>query len=219
MSSRVYGLIAALLFFLGTTSAMARDYDVEVLIFERIHHDAQPLEEAPRNMSGRSMDNHLARIESLASDAVEYETEPGLVHLDPVIENLKLAGYHILRTARWTQPGEVYQHAPIVSLGIPEKTLPHAYIRIYKTATIHADVDIQMSPSSFVSLAENGRPPLQSGATNVEITETDRPLPHYFIAEKRRLKFKEIHYLDHPNFGVILGVWPAEVKEDRNVDL
>lgn len=219
MSSRVSCLIAALLFFLGTASAIARDYDVEVLIFERINNNAQHPGEENHNMSGLGIDSRLARIESLASDAIEYETEPVLIHLDQVTVNLKLAGYHILRTARWTQPGEVYQYSPLISLGIPEQTLPHAYIRIYKTSIIHADVDIQMTPSAFVSLAANSLLHSQDDATNVEITETDRPPPQYFISEKRRLKFREIHYLDHPNFGVILGVWPSEVKEDRNVYL
>lgn len=218
MSSRVYCLTAVLLFFIGTPAVMARDYNVEVLIFERAENHAQPPEEAPPSMSGRGIDGHRARMESLALDAVEYETEPVLVHLEPVAVNLQLAGYPILQTARWTQPGTVYQHAPLVSLGLPETTLPHAYIRIYKTSVIHADVDIQMTPSAFVPLAEDDPPPAQNESPDAGVTETDRPSPQYFISEKRRLKFREIHYLDHPDFGVILGVWPPEAEEGGNVD-
>ena len=40
-------LIASLLFFLGTSVAMALDYDVEVLIFERSNADTQPPEPEP----------------------------------------------------------------------------------------------------------------------------------------------------------------------------
>ncbi len=213
-------LIASLLFFLGTGVATALDYDVEVLIFERVSPDTQPLEQEPPGMSERGMERHLSRIESLASDAVEYETEPDLVHLDPVAQNLKLAGYPILQAVRWTQPGNIYQYSPLISLGIPENPLVHAYIRIYKTSGIHADVDVQMTPSAFVPLVENSQPELQPepGAPGLEIMEKDPLPPQYFISERRNLKFREKHYLDHPEFGVILGVWPSEFKEDPNVD-
>ena len=34
--------------------------------------------------------------------------------------------------------------------------------------------------------------------------------PVYYLSEKRRVKFGEVHYFDHPRFGAIVGVWPAE---------
>ncbi len=223
-------LIASLLFFLWTSVAMALDYDVEVLIFERSNADTQPPEPEPPGMSEWGIERHLSRIaslasnaveiESLVSDALEHEAEPDLVHLDPVVRNLKLSGYPILQAVRWTQPGNIYQYSPLVSLGTPENTLLHAYIRIYKTSGIHADVDVRMTPSAFAPLVENDQSDLQPdpGVPGIEIVETDPLPPQYFISEKRRLKFEEVHYLDHPKFGVILGVWPAELKKDPNVD-
>ena len=35
-------------------------------------------------------------------------------------------------------------------------------------------------------------------------------IAHYFMDEQRKLKLNEIHYFDHPNFGVILTVKPLE---------
>jgi hypothetical protein len=34
--------------------------------------------------------------------------------------------------------------------------------------------------------------------------------PAHFLKQKRRVKFKEIHYLDHPRFGLFITVWPVD---------
>ena len=37
--------------------------------------------------------------------------------------------------------------------------------------------------------------------------------PYYFLKERRRVKFREVHFLDHPKFGILLTVWPVKLPE------
>ncbi len=49
---------------------------------------------------------------------------------------------------------------------------------------------------------------------NGELYATPEPLEErYFIDEQRKLKLNEIHYFDHPRFGVILSVKPLEDRQ------
>lgn len=151
-------------------------------------------------------------IQELASKAEAYETSQPLRHLTKIKSELSGPGFRVLRALRWTQPSKVFHKAPLISVGNANSTLPYGFIKIYKTSLIFADVDLQLSPSV-----------IDNSLSNVEINITDNDFstnlndssansfqqPHYFISEKRRLKFKEIHYFDHPKFGVILGVWPG----------
>jgi hypothetical protein len=96
------------------------------------------------------------------------------------------SGYRVLYSARWQQPAAVYQDAPVVGVSNPDGRLEGA-IRVYRTSLIFADLMLGLA-----DLVPNSEAPL------------------YFISEKRRLKFKEVHYFDHPRFGALVAVWPAD---------
>ena len=103
------------------------------------------------------------------------------------------------------------------------------FVRIYTTALIHADLHLQLSPLPANPDLTDADSVVADAveyvvADTVEYTEenaaedADAPpaQPHYFIAEKRRLKFAQIHYFDHPLFGAILGVWEAEEADESD---
>ena len=113
-----------------------------------------------------------------------------------------------------------------------DTALAAGFVRIYTTALIHADLHLQLSPlpanpdltdTDSVAVADTdvgedveedvGE---EAGEDVGEDTAEDAPAPqpHYFIAEKRRLKFGQIHYFDHPLFGAILGVWEADDADE-----
>jgi len=60
------------------------------------------------------------------------------------------------------------------------------WIKIQRGELIHIHADIEISPSE--SLAEDGL--------------------IYHLKEKRRVLYRELHYLDHPKFGLIVRVLP-----------
>ena len=103
------------------------------------------------------------------------------------------------------------------------------FVRIYTTTLIHADLHLQLSPLPANPDLTDADSVIADAveyvvADTVEYTEenaaedADAPpaQPHYFIAEKRRLKFAQIHYFDHPLFGAILGVWEAEEADESD---
>ncbi len=198
----------------------ARDYAVELIVFERLEaaNDADNDADEIWDFSSQRVTGKLQKMQRLATKAIDYETSPALINLADIRNNLAAAGYGILHSAGWIQPAEVYQHAPLISFGAANSSLPYGFIRIYKTSLIFADVEVQYSPTRpevFVNdntvTDANARADIDSNEhliasdTNLEFQQ-----PHFFISEKRRLKFKEIHYFDHPLFGVILSVWPSE---------
>ncbi len=60
------------------------------------------------------------------------------------------------------------------------------WLKIQRGELIHIHADIEISPSE--SLAEDGL--------------------IYHLKEKRRVLYRELHYLDHPKFGLIVRVLP-----------
>ncbi len=207
---------------------VARDYHIEVIIFER-PANTEPDEEV-WNFSPGNMAQQLQKFNTLAAKASEIEFSNTLEFLSETEKSLRESGLRILRTANWIQPPAVYQHAPVVSMGAENSTLPGAYIRVYKTSLIFADVDLQLNPLPIQALNQDSEPTTELTTTNtssssgelssdsgisnttiagMSVSRINYPA-QFFISEKRRLKFKEVHYFDHPKFGAIVGVWPSE---------
>jgi hypothetical protein len=188
--------------------AHARDYEVELIVFERI--TASDAGGESWDFSSERIAARLQKMQSLAEQAVEIETSEELNHLSTVRAGLAREGYRILHSAQWIQPAEVFQDAPLISFGTDDTTLPFGFIRVYKTALIFADIDIQLSPVTLESLTGTFSEDVSSSDLNSRNESIEFRQSNYFISEKRRLKFKEVHYFDHPRFGAILGVWPAD---------
>jgi len=213
--------------------AAARDYEVEIIVFDRIEREAGRAPQERWDFSSARIAARLDEMKALAARASKHPTTAQLAALEPLRLRLLDANYRILDTARWRQPATFYPNAPVIALGgagdgdgdgdgvadgdvdgdtvdavvdvdgdtvadneaNADNPLAAGFVRVYRTSLIYADLNLQLSP-----------PPAQESA--------GWP-PHYFIAEKRRLKFKQIHYFDHPLFGAILQVWPVEEEADE----
>jgi len=198
-------LILSILLTISQT-AQARDYEIEVIVFEqagsRAEADAAEDEQDEKwDFSDRKIAGALQHIAALESGSDDFPIETALDRLDPARQQLSQAGHRIIRTASWIQPSAVYQYAPLISLGLADSSLT-GFIRVYKTSLIYADIDLQFSPESPSSAT------LPDGSSALS-TPPDNLPEHYFLSEKRRLKFKEVHYFDHPKFGAIVGIWPS----------
>jgi len=193
--------------------ALARDYQVEVVVFERT--GSTDVESEVWDFSPENLAQHQSRIVNLSTKATEdFEFDPALTHLADVQRNLVDSGLRILRTANWIQPSAVYQNAPLGALGIENSTMPYGFIRVYRTSLIFGDVDLQISPLDGQAASVLGGATIGATAgSSLAAGEENPNNPHYFISEKRRVKFKEFHYFDHPRFGVIVSVWPSESEQ------
>jgi len=226
------GVVAALM---ACSAAAARDYEVEIIVFDRLAREAGRAPHEQWDFSSARVAARLDEMKALAARA-SYPTSARLASLEPLRLRLLEADYRILDTARWRQPATFYPNAPLIALGGGDgdgdgneigdgdsnsnensavdgnngdhgdraaNPLAAGFVRVYRTSLIYADLNLQLSPPL----------PAAGDSQDAEALPAATWQPHYFIAEKRRLKFKQIHYFDHPLFGAILQVWPVEVED------
>ncbi|MDD9810263.1 MAG: CsiV family protein [Gammaproteobacteria bacterium] len=234
------GVVAALM---ACSAAAARDYEVEIIVFDRLAREAGRAPHEQWDFSSARVAARLDEMKALAARASSYPTSARLASLEPLRLRLLEADYRILDTARWRQPATFYPNAPLIALGGGDgeengegdgdgdgneiddgdsnsnengaadgddgdngdraNPLAAGFVRVYRTSLIYADLNLQLSPPL----------PAADDSQDAEARPAATWQPHYFIAEKRRLKFKQIHYFDHPLFGAILQVWPVEVED------
>lgn len=203
---RVLRLLILCLGLLAAPCLQARDYAVEILVFDRSGVSGEVEEQW--NPGSNSQLSNLEQLQALTGRVGDHPFRPQVGHLARLQRGLLESGYRILHAASWQQPAAVYQNAPVVPVGAPDAPIQGA-VRVYRTSLIFADIvlgltDVLPDPGTTPRTAT--AIPTMSGHGTVP----DPWAPLYFINEKRRVKFKEIHYFDHPRFGALLTVWPVE---------
>lgn len=207
----------------------ANDYEIELIVFER--SNSQDIQLEHWDFSDEYLETRRSKIESMKKSRKTVALTDELFHLDGFMRRLNNNHLPVLASARWVQPSSFFQHAPVVSVGVEGSRLSHAYFRIYKTSLLFADIALQLSTDRPVlkpnfNLPEFTIKDQQTALFSPEPIEEDSDFnlgflfdswsqaetenTHYFLIEKRRIRFEEIHYFDHPAFGVILGVWSVE---------
>ena len=178
----------------------ARSYEVELLIFEH-HHQVD--DEALIPQFGRSVDLRFA-LEQAERRASMIQPEPALDgHLADINTRLTASRtYDVLYHVRWLQQSAQLPHAPRVGISLPSSSTQtgiHGIVRLYATDLLFVDTIMRFD---LVPTTHSNKASRQSGAS------AERPV--HFLKQKRRVKFKEIHYLDHPRFGLFITVWPVD---------
>ena len=91
------------------------------------------------------------------------------------------------------------ENAPYVEVNLPEINgrgdALTGVIRLFATDLLYIDVLMRYTP------------PATSGVNSHNSSD---PLLFYFIDERRRVKFDEVHFFDHPKFGVLVSVRPIK---------
>lgn len=111
----------------------------------------------------------------------QYQQLPKeLQSLNKIYLNLRYAsGYHPLLHVAWTQKIDADSQGDAVSLSDSEGRI-YGYFRLQRGHYLYLITDLEFNQGDQI----------------------------YRLNEKRRIKFNEIHYLDHPKFGVIAKVSP-----------
>ena len=115
------------------------------------------------------------------------------------IENL--AAYHPLVHAGWIQPGlpdEQAQPFDLASVGV---TNPSGTVRMYLSRYLHIDVDLTYRDGTRVAA------PVPGDSELAELTFA----PRYHLLAQRQARSGELHYFDHPAFGVLVKITPVPV--------
>jgi len=97
------------------------------------------------------------------------------------------AGYHPLMHVAWTQTIKANRIGTAVHLYNQSDTV-NGFFRIQRGHYLHMITDLEYHPNGSLI---------------------------YRLTEKRRFKLNEIHYLDHPKFGVIVKVSPLISHEPK----
>ncbi len=184
--------VALILFMMPVVSVPAAvaekesgSYDIEVLVFENRLPELVGDELLERDATARQL-RALEKAETVYALLGESFFQPAVAKL------LEQDGhYRVLAHHHWTQTFESDAKAAA--------TKP---VRIV-SATNAAELDgaIRFSLSRYLHLDVN---------LVYQAPGADKTVATYRISEQRRIKSQEVHYFDHPKFGVFVRVMPLE---------
>lgn len=223
LKQRLLSTIAALalLSFASTSMAQNKDYLIEVVIFETL---------AGQDLSAGGL--YYPRIENSLRLGSEAAVAQGFL---PIEQDLQLtenaadiAGssrYRLLRHLAWRQPGLGDDEAKAVRIALggavplylPEDLRP--YPEFYP-ATASPTPD---RPQSINTSVVNGTIKVRLGRflhMDARLTFTDEQSGQSFrLAQSRKMRSRELHYIDNPRFGLLTKITPLDDKVGTaNVD-
>lgn len=173
----------SLLFAIASLPAQAQQwYHTEVLVFE---HLANVSNEQPPRMP-------LVGQPSLNPNSQTKQLQPANnADLIGIASRLNNSGaYRVITHKSWRQAFPTKNRAPLVGLGTDALA---GSVRFYRGTYLHAEIDLWFrGTGSQTAQRETGEP----------------RRPHLF--ESRRIRSGEVHYFDHPDFGVLIHIKPVE---------
>jgi hypothetical protein len=117
----------------------------------------------------------------------------------------RLPAYHPLVHGGWVQLGLPDNEALPIDLGVLGIANPAGTIRLSLTRFLHVKLDLTYVDTQGV---QAGLAPASGELTELPIA------PRYHLDAERTTRSGELHYFDHPAFGVLIKVTP--VKADSN---
>lgn len=107
----------------------------------------------------------------------------------------------------------------------PSKPAIDGTVRVHRARYLHVEADLlyyrplqgdAASAANTAAEKAGSAPPADSpdSAFIEQLLAEDHAEPRLFrLTEQRRMRSKELHYLDHPVFGVLVEAWPLELPE------
>jgi Peptidoglycan-binding protein, CsiV len=211
-------------------------YEVEVIVFA--HRDFDPTEErfdqaldgfrdgaalreapafdtstfAPPQGAPQTVFEPLAEVDPAAAERAEAlrvrPLAPEELKLGVEYRKLRaISAYEPLAHVGWVQPGLPEADAVPIDLGTLGILNPRGTVRVHLSRFLHITLDLTYQ-------AKESAAPLASSADGLnEIVLA----PQYRLQAARSARSNELHYFDHPAFGVLVRVTPvpAEVSSGR----
>lgn len=117
---------------------------------------------------------------------------------------LNKQGYRVLFHQAWTQVAYADKKSPTVLIENDQKVGSNLVgtVRLYKTRFAHVDFDLEFERRIPVKV-------LEDFMKNQNLATTESPTHWRFhLKESRKIKPGELHYIDHPLFGVLVKITP-----------
>jgi hypothetical protein len=200
LPTRIWLAIAALLLAICNQVSFAAPaiYDVEIIIFRNnAMSDA-----GERWTTATSRDLYPTQV--ILQDEFS-ELSPALYQLNDIRGGLRnSSGYSVLLHRAWRQVGYDAAHAiayPIDALAENGRDRIEGSVTLVRERYLHLDVDLLLMTGGNTSPAQYSDGPGSK--------------PVFRLREKRRMRSRELHYFDHPRFGMIAMVTPYDAPEDE----
>jgi hypothetical protein len=197
--TKAWPVIAALLLVILNQAVVAAppSYDVEIIIFRNnVKSDAGEQWTTPA-----TSDLSPARV---FSQDEFTELSPTLYQLDGIRGGLRnSSGYTVLFHRAWRQVGYDAAHAipyPIHFLAENGRDNIEGSVTLVRERYLHLDVDLSLMTASR--------------AAPTRFADGMGSTPAFRLREKRRMRSRELHYFDHPRFGMIAMVTPYDAPEE-----
>ncbi|MEN8108125.1 MAG: CsiV family protein [Pseudomonadota bacterium] len=163
-----------------------KQYDVEVIVFRNLSGQSDG-EQWPWRDTERPGGSSRFPLEKMLDElpASDYRMQRIATALN------RSGAYRVMAHKAWRQPARKradsvpYEFAPAAGDGLT------GAIMLMRERFLHLDIDLALA---------------RSDGSNADV-------PVYTLQEKRRVRSGELHYFDHPRFGVIAEVTPWEAPE------
>jgi hypothetical protein len=114
----------------------------------------------------------------------------------------RLPDYVPLLHAGWVQAALPEDQAPVFDLAMLGLSNPRGTVRVYLSRFLHVNLDVTYQAAS-------------PAAGNGELDEFTIA-PRYTLLTERNVRSGELHYFDHPAFGVLLKITPLPAQSTSN---
>ncbi len=204
-------LLAASLFCtaLAATPAWSNEYDIELAVFVHKGVPAQP-GAGLESDRGAALDRQLEQWFERTGSVLALPVTVG--RMSDLVDRLRASpGYEVIQHTTWREEVKLISEAPFVdvsALSLGEESVLRGVVRFYHSPLLYVDVLLRYRPF------DDPLPLLPQAVSTGAVENASAGPGSYFLEEKRRLKLKEIHYLDHPRFGAIISVWPIETQAE-----
>ncbi len=206
-------LLLGVFLFLFSNLAYAKWYQVEMLVFEQLTVDTSG--EMWNSDDVPDYRNTIELVTDAGGSNAFKMLPPSRYKLGGVNKVLKLSsGYRPVYHVAWQQPELTKSRAKKVHIKNPQAKI-NGTVSLRGGHLLHLDIDISyfidLLTESVTSFTEEEV--FEEGASPNKVREEIIMSGTYAqMKETRRIKLNELHYFDHPLFGVIMRVTRLAVE-------
>ena len=208
--------------------ALAKDYIIEMVFFANMSDPDQTLVQAPEP----SMPPDLQDAVTLDDSALLHDFLPlpldALKLADQAAALTESGEFRVLKHVAWLQPGLAKKIAlPVrIEAGLDYSaefdihepgvlsSEDHALLSRQPINELEGTVKVVLGRYLHVFTDLIYRRPVDRNTGTASMTsqqpEHDRILADFPLKIHRKMRSKELHYIDHPLFGILVEIWPAE---------
>lgn len=224
MFRKISLLIISLLFVLPAQADEPRSYTVEVVVFEHLDMTARQNEQWP-NQAALTLPSPLVELGSGTESKLGFrQLSRNNLHLVQEVRLLEESkNYRVLIHTGWRQTGlEAANAIPVhIKRDLPPLAeAPAGYdntaklldgtIKIVLSRYLHAEVDLQYRDTATAAAITPTPTPLPLALPADAKLIATKTTPVYALKQSRKMRSKELHYIDSPVLGMLVQILPVQ---------